>query len=151
MGAFDVAKKLASEAEIIDYGDNYIYPGFIETHAHGFLAANRLELQADLSQDKSMAASLETMKKYIEDHPGRDLYEGAGWDIYDEIPTRQLLDSVNDEIPICLNSETKTASALGLNSSIVITLPKIIFSTIKTTENHLITNLVLNYKSTINN
>ncbi|MCQ2738513.1 MAG: amidohydrolase [archaeon] len=104
VGDFDVAKKLASEAEIIDYGDNYIYPGFIETHAHGFLAANRLELQADLSQDKSMAAFLETMKKYIEDHPGRDLYEGAGWDIYDEIPTRQLLDTVNDEIPICLNS-----------------------------------------------
>ncbi|MDO5850006.1 MAG: amidohydrolase [Methanobacteriaceae archaeon] len=104
VGSFDVAKQLAPDAEIMDYGDNYVYPGFIETHAHGFLAANRLELQADLSEDKSMAAFLETMTKYIEEHPGRDFYEGAGWDIYDEIPTRQLLDQVNDEIPICLNS-----------------------------------------------
>ncbi len=104
VGSFEVAKELSPEADIIDYGDNYVYPGFIETHAHGYLAANRLELQADLSQDKSMDAFLNTMRKYIEEHPGRDLYEGAGWDIYDKIPTRQLLDEVNDEIPICLNS-----------------------------------------------
>lgn len=65
VGSFEVAKELSPEAEIIDYDDNYIYPGFIETHAHGFLAANRLELQADLSEDKSMPAFLRCRVGYL--------------------------------------------------------------------------------------
>lgn len=104
VGSFEVAKELADDAEVIDYEDNYIYPGFIETHAHGFDAGNRLEFQADLSNDNSMDEFLNTIRTYIEEHPGRDFYSGAGWDVRDKIPTRQLLDEVNDKIPICLTS-----------------------------------------------
>lgn len=104
VGSFEVAKELADDAEVIDYEDNYIYPGFIKTHAHGFDAGNRLEFQADLSNDNSMDEFLNTIRTYIEEHPGRDFYSGAGWDIRDKIPTRQLLDEINDKIPICLTS-----------------------------------------------
>lgn len=33
------AKKLAdADAEVLDYGENFIYPGFLESHTHGYLA-----------------------------------------------------------------------------------------------------------------
>ena len=36
IGGAEEAKKLAgADAKVMDYGDNFIYPGFIEAHAHG--------------------------------------------------------------------------------------------------------------------
>jgi predicted amidohydrolase YtcJ len=35
----DEARKLAGkDAKVMDYGDNFIYPGFMEAHAHGVFA-----------------------------------------------------------------------------------------------------------------
>ena len=40
IGDAEEAKKLAgADAKVLDYGENYIYPGFIDGHAHGFLLA----------------------------------------------------------------------------------------------------------------
>ena len=42
IGDVEEAKKLASaDAQVLDYGDNYIYPGFIESHSHGHLATGK--------------------------------------------------------------------------------------------------------------
>lgn len=51
IGDADEAKKLAgADAKILDYGENFIYPGFLEAHAHGALAGDRAIGQANLSQ-----------------------------------------------------------------------------------------------------
>lgn len=51
IGSVEEAKKLAgADAEVMDYGDNYIYPGFIEGHAHGCFAGYRAVGQANLAQ-----------------------------------------------------------------------------------------------------
>ena len=35
IGSAEEAKKLAgADAQVQDYGDNYIYPGFLESHCH---------------------------------------------------------------------------------------------------------------------
>lgn len=39
VGSVETARLLCDkDTEIVDYGDNYIYPGFIETHCHPDLA-----------------------------------------------------------------------------------------------------------------
>ena len=42
IGSAEEAKKLAgADAQVLDYGDNYIYPGFMESHCHSYLAGDR--------------------------------------------------------------------------------------------------------------
>ena len=54
IGGAEEAKKLAgADAKVMDYGDNFIYPGFIEAHAHGVFAGYRAIGQANLAQGRS--------------------------------------------------------------------------------------------------
>ena len=42
IGSAEEAKKLAgADAKVLDYGENYVYPGFLESHSHGHLAGDR--------------------------------------------------------------------------------------------------------------
>lgn len=51
IGDAETAKRLAgSDAKVLDYGENYIYPGFLEAHTHGYGAGYRAIGQADLSK-----------------------------------------------------------------------------------------------------
>ena len=51
IGDAEKAKKIAGDdAKILDYGENFIYPGFLESHCHGCLAGDRAIGQANLSQ-----------------------------------------------------------------------------------------------------
>ena len=51
IGSAEEAKRLAgADAEVLDYGDNYIYPGFMESHSHGSFAGERAIGQANLME-----------------------------------------------------------------------------------------------------
>ena len=42
IGDVEEAKKLAdADAKVLDYGENFIYPGFLESHCHGSVAGER--------------------------------------------------------------------------------------------------------------
>ena len=42
IGSAEEAKNLAdADAKVLDYGENYVYPGFLESHCHGHLAGYR--------------------------------------------------------------------------------------------------------------
>lgn len=105
VGSLAMAKKLCDEnTEIMDYSNNYVYPGFIEAHMHGILAGPRLAFFADLTQGNSMAEYLEILKKYMEEHPDNPFYYGAGWGEKDKIPTAADLDAICPDKPMVLNS-----------------------------------------------
>ena len=40
----------ARDTQMLDYGDNFIYPGFLESHCHGHFAGDRFIGQANLTQ-----------------------------------------------------------------------------------------------------
>ncbi len=51
IGSAEEAKKLASaDAQVLDYGDNFVYPGFMESHCHGSFAGERAIGQANLME-----------------------------------------------------------------------------------------------------
>ena len=104
-GTLEMAKKLCDEnTEIMDYGDNYIYPGVIESHCHGGMAGPRLAYFADLTKGESMADYLNIMKEYIEANPDSPFYYGAGWQEREYPPTAAMLDELCMDKPISLNS-----------------------------------------------
>ena len=43
IGSAEEAKKIAGpDATVLDYGNNFIYPGFLESHCHPYFAGDRL-------------------------------------------------------------------------------------------------------------
>ena len=42
IGDAETAKQIAApDAQVLDYGENCIYPGFLESHCHSYLAGDR--------------------------------------------------------------------------------------------------------------
>lgn len=105
------ARKLSNGRTVVkDYGTASIYPGFLEGHTHGVLAADRFQ-QADLTLvtyregDVVMDDYVEAMKQFMEEHPGLPMYKGAGWLIKDREPDAAMLDAICPDVPMLLNTE----------------------------------------------
>ena len=107
IGDAETAKKLAgADAKVLDYGENYIYPGFIEGHAHGCFAGYRAIGQANLAVAPAAdyAKYREIIKEFIARNPQREIYMAAGW-IQDERPIdKSFLDEICPDKPIIMNS-----------------------------------------------
>lgn len=111
VGSEDEARKLCNDKTIVkDYGQACIYPGFLEGHTHGVLAADRFQ-QADLTLvtyregEVVMDDYVEAMKQFMEEHPGLPMYKGAGWLVKDREPNAAMLDAICPDVPMFLNTE----------------------------------------------
>ena len=107
IGSAEEAKKLAgADAEVLDYGKNYIYPGFLESHSHGYLAGNRAIGQANLAQVRMTDYDKyrEIMKEYIENNPQRTFYMAAGWMEDEQYVSKAYLDEICSDKPLIMHS-----------------------------------------------
>ncbi len=107
IGDADEAKRLAgNEAKVLDYGDNYVYPGFLESHTHGMLAGYRAIGQADLSQviPTDYKKYREIIKAFIAKNPGKELYLAAGWFENEEYVSKAYLDEICPDKPLIMNT-----------------------------------------------
>ena len=107
IGSAEEAKKLASRgAQVLDYGDNYIYPGFLESHCHGHLAGYRAIGQADLMQAgfTNYPKYREIMKEFIAKNPQREFYLASGWIENEEYVSKAYLDEICSEKPLIMQT-----------------------------------------------
>jgi len=107
IGSAEGAKKLAgADAQVLDYGDNYIYPGFLESHCHGHLAGDRFIGQANLGKVglTDYAKYREIIKEFIAQNPDRQFYLAAGWVENEEHVTKAYLDEICDDKPLFLHT-----------------------------------------------
>ena len=108
IGGVEEVKNLASKGtQVLDYGDNYIYPGFIEAHAHGCFAGYRAVGQANLAKvglKADYAKYREIIKDFIAKNPQRQIYMAAGWIPDDEPVTKAYLDEICPDKPLIMNS-----------------------------------------------
>lgn len=107
VGDVETAKKTAgSDAQILDYGNNCIYPGFLEPHTHGMLAGYRAIGQADLScvyvTDYDKYAKI--MKDFIAAHPEKQVYLAAGWMEDGSDIDHTYLDNICPDKPLVMNT-----------------------------------------------
>ena len=97
IGDAEEAKQLAApDAQVLDYGENFIYPGFLESHCHSYLAGDRAIGQANLAQVglTDYAKYREIIKDYIKANPQREFYMASGWVENDEHVTKAYLDEI---------------------------------------------------------
>ena len=108
IGSVEEAKKLAgADANVLDYGDNYIYPGFMESHCHGYFAGDRLIGQANLGQASvttNYPIYREVIKEFIAKNPQKQVYVAAGWVENDEYVTKEFLDEICSEKPVIMQT-----------------------------------------------
>lgn len=107
IGDAEVAKELANaDAQVLDYGENFIYPGFLEGHAHGCFAGYRAVGQANLTPVGvcDYAKYREIISEFIGKNPQREIYMAAGWLPSEEYITKSYLDEICPDKPLIMNS-----------------------------------------------
>ena len=107
VGSAEEVRKLAcSDAQVLDYGDNYVYPGFLESHCHGHLAGYRAIGQADLMQAgfTNYPKYREIIKEFIAKNPQRQFYMAAGWVENEEYVTKAYLDEICSDKPLIMQT-----------------------------------------------
>ncbi len=117
IGSAEEAKRLAPDAEVLDYGDNFIYPGFMESHCHGHFAGLRFIGQANL-MDGGLTTDYERyrriIREFIAKNPHRDFYVAAGWVENEEQVTKAYLDEICADKPLLM--QTSGGHSMLLNT-----------------------------------
>lgn len=104
LGKRAMAVRMKGEnTKVLDYGAAVVYPGFMDAHTHGPMAGQRIAFECNLVPGRSMPEYVDLVRRFIEEHPGRNCYRGAGWEKHEE-PTRQMLDAVAPDVPVVLTS-----------------------------------------------
>ena len=118
IGCAEEAKIIAgSDAEVLDYGKNYIYPGFIESHCHGHLAGYRAIGQANLGVcgvETNYAKYREIILDFIARNPQREIYVASGWMENDEYVSKAYLDEICSDKPLIM--QTSSGHSMLLNT-----------------------------------
>jgi len=126
----DLQKKYEAK-EKLDAQGKFIYPGFIDAHAHFFSYGNSLQ-NADLVGTESWDGILEILKTFSATHSDGWL-QGRGWDQNDwaakEFPTNEKLDELFPDRPVLLTrvdghaaiANTKALQLAGLKPGMVLT------------------------------
>ena len=107
IGSAAEAKRLAAaDAEVLDYGENFIYPGFLESHCHGYFAGDRAVGQANLMQVglTDYVKYREIIKEFIAKNPQRKFYVAAGWAENEEYVTKAYLDDICSDKPLLMQT-----------------------------------------------
>ncbi len=128
VGDAEVAKKLCDDnTEVCDYGNNTVYPGFLEAHCHPGGAGAKMSLIVSLDPNASLEECVQVMKEYMEAHPGKQLYQGVGFEEHDVQPRADMLDAICPDIMMmCTDSgghsmwlNTKAMEHFGINREAV--------------------------------
>ena len=106
-----------SGTKVYDLEGSYVYPGFVDSHAH-LRGIGFRELNLDLSNTFSKEEMLARTNTYLIKNPNSALLVGRGWIEKNwankAFPTRFDLDSISNEIPIIL--ERADGHAVVVNS-----------------------------------
>ncbi len=117
VGSKNIALTLCDEnTEVIDLGNNSIYPGFMEAHCHPMGAGKLLDTESlcDVSSGESLEDYIKILSEFIKKHPERKSYSGHGFMERDVKPVASMLDSVCKDKPVVLM--TTDGHSMWLNS-----------------------------------
>lgn len=104
VGEADGVKPYLNEAtEILDYGDQFVMPGFIDAHTHVQTTVMHHE-GVDIGRCASMEEAAERIRVYNEEHPEKEWILAYGWLMADwgtsEFPTKEILDKAVSDKPV---------------------------------------------------
>src|SRR5690554_33585 len=123
--------------EVIDLQGAYVYPGFIDAHAHFYGYGTGLQV-ADLTGADSFEELITRVAAHREKHPGQAWVLGRGWDqnLWKKkaFPSREKLDELFPDVPVLLTridghaalANSKALSLGGITASTALLGGKVI-------------------------
>jgi len=123
--------------EVIDLQGAYVYPGFIDAHAHFYGYGTGLQV-ADLTGADSFEELITRVAAHREKHPGQAWVLGRGWDqnLWKKkaFPSREKLDELFPDVPVLLTridghatlANSKALSLGGITASTTLLGGKVI-------------------------
>lgn len=104
----EITPYIGKETVVKEYKDQLIMPGFIDDHLHVMMGAMIHSNDIDLEGTRSAEECVEKVRAFLDKNPDAGLVLAMGWMIsaWDkhEWPTKEMLDEVSTEIPICLST-----------------------------------------------
>ncbi|MGW6567491.1 amidohydrolase [Streptomyces sp. NPDC054975] len=104
VGHDDVRELIGPDTEVVDLRGKLLLPGFQDAHIHAVFGGTELA-ECDLTGTVGVEDYLVRVREYADAHPERPWITGGGWSMESfegGLPTRQLLDSVVPDRPVCL-------------------------------------------------
>lgn len=96
---------IPAAVDTVNLAGSYVYPGFIDAHAH-FLALGQALETVDLVGTRSWDECVDRVRDYLAKHPEVAVVRGRGWDQNDWTdkawPTSRALDALTDK-PVVLS------------------------------------------------
>ena len=88
--------------EIIDAKQQFVLPGFTDSHIHFLMGGERLN-SVQLQKAKTQDQFVETLEEYVKSIKEGEWITGGDWDHYDwgtQLPDRALVDKVTQKNPL---------------------------------------------------
>ena len=104
VGSNEDAKALAAD-RVVDLEGKTVIPGFIEGHGHLTWGAMDAVFRINLFGVDSADEYIPKIRKFIEENPDLEVYEGVGWEnpfFGEKGPSRKILDKICPDKPILL-------------------------------------------------
>lgn len=99
---------LDADTEVLDYGDSYVLPGFMDGHAHLYIYAENEAGDAIMTGLVTAEDYLAVIRQAVSEHPDKNYYSGFGWTDNAFIggsPTAAMLDEISPEACMYFMSE----------------------------------------------
>lgn len=117
----DAGKFIGPNTKVLDLKSAYVYPGFIDSHAHIFYTGHTKNYQLNLNATKDKASVLEKVREWVQLASPGEWIMGIGWDEHnwpDPIhPTCHDLDNVSPNNPVFLRRVD--THAVWVNSAVL--------------------------------
>lgn len=103
---YETISSAYAEEEVADYGEQLVMPSFIDSHTHVFSGAvdGSNYVCNTLGLCHSEQECVETMKAYVEKHPGQKRIRGTGWFVgaWNDapLPDKKSLDAAFPDLPV---------------------------------------------------
>lgn len=107
--AEEIDALIGPETRVLEYEDKLIMPGIIDNHVHVTMGAMIHSNDIDLTGTRSAEECVEMVRDYLARVPDAPMVYAQGWmlNVWDnkkDYPTKQMLDAISTEIPICLGT-----------------------------------------------
>lgn len=109
VGSNEAAKALQAD-RTVDLEGRTVLPGFIEGHGHLTWGAMDAVFRINLFGVDSADEYVPKIRKFVENNPDLDVYEGVGWEnpfFGEHGPSRKILDEICPDKPMLLYSHDK--------------------------------------------
>lgn len=103
-----IDSRIGPETKLFTYQDKLVTPGLIDSHIHITMGAMMDDNDIDLEGTRSAQECAAIVREYLQRNPDTKLILASGWMISawdsQELPRKEILDEVSEEIPICLST-----------------------------------------------